>query len=192
MSQGSPQVGAGNITFQGNTSTPANCIVSTTSEACFTISGSGTKCIINGFELRTTTVGDGISVSDAGFVNVLSNMRFGTCATRHISTARCGIVFVATGYDIVGGASAHFHSIQNGIIFSNNDTFTITGTPAFTFFCDIGQGSSVRLTGATFTGSATGMRYNVESNGILNVGGAGASYLPGHAGGATSTGGQYL
>ena len=43
----------------------------------------------------------------------------------------------------------------------------------------------------TFSGSATGQRYNASQNSVINTYGGGASYFPGNAAGATATGGQY-
>ena len=43
----------------------------------------------------------------------------------------------------------------------------------------------------TFVGSATGARYSVALNGVIQTTGAGASYLPGNSAGSSATGGQY-
>lgn len=42
------------------------------------------------------------------------------------------------------------------------------------------------------TGSATGMRYLVESNGVVNCWGNGETYLPGNSAGVKNFGGQYI
>jgi hypothetical protein len=43
----------------------------------------------------------------------------------------------------------------------------------------------------TFTGAATGKRYDVTENGVISTAGGGANYFPGNAAGTTATGGQY-
>jgi hypothetical protein len=56
-------------------------------------------------------------------------------------------------------------------------------------------GSGVRAwwgaAAATFTGSATGLRYHVEENSVIETNAAGATFFPGNAAGTTTTGGQY-
>jgi hypothetical protein len=67
------------------------------------------------------------------------------------------------------------------------------GTPAFSVaFAAAMVGASLFAQGATFSGAATGQRYNVQSNAVILTNGAGANYFPGNAAGATATGGQYL
>lgn len=44
----------------------------------------------------------------------------------------------------------------------------------------------------TIVGSATGPRYFVEQNGIMNCFAAGADRLPGSTAGTAATGGQYV
>lgn len=53
-------------------------------------------------------------------------------------------------------------------------------------------GSSTRATGMTFSGAATGKRYDVATNGVINTNGGGASYFPGNVSGTSATGGQYV
>jgi hypothetical protein len=48
------------------------------------------------------------------------------------------------------------------------------------------------VNGITFTGAATGQRYDIRENSVCNVAGGGATYLPGDVAGATATGGQYV
>jgi hypothetical protein len=45
---------------------------------------------------------------------------------------------------------------------------------------------------ANVTGAAVGPRYYVATNGIVNTGGGGATYVPGNAPGTVLSGGQYV
>jgi hypothetical protein len=47
------------------------------------------------------------------------------------------------------------------------------------------------VNGNTFSGSATGKRYAIDTNAVVFVGGAGATYLPGDVTGTVATGAQY-
>jgi len=193
VNQASPQVGAGSVLFQGNTSTPGNCIISVTGSSCFVGTNAAVQFTVNGFELRTTTSGNCVEANNGASLTIGSNMRFGACATRHVQTTRTGVISISTGYTITGNASAHFYAEQAGVIFSNGDAFVTEGAPAITTFCQAATGGNVRVTGATFSGTgATGTRYSVTGNAVVNTNGGGASYFPGSVAGATATGGQYL
>lgn len=76
---------------------------------------------------------------------------------------------------------------------TSDRTVTLTGTPAFSqsyVFAD--DTSLIRATSMTFSGSATGKRYDVATNGVINTNGGGATYFPGSVAGTTATGGQYV
>jgi hypothetical protein len=53
-------------------------------------------------------------------------------------------------------------------------------------------GLGIYVSGATFAGSATGPRYVVSLNGVINTFGGGASVFPGNSAGSIATGGQYV
>lgn len=193
VNQTSPQVGAGVVLFRGNTTTPANCIVSITNGTCFQAIGAGTKFTIDGFQLSTTSSGNCVSTNFQGSITIHPNMDFSSCATRHLAPAAGGVIEISSGYTISGGAQQHIHASQGGLVFSNGDTFTLVGTPAFNNFANASVCASIRITSATFAGSgATGQRYQATLNGVINTGGGGASYLPGDVAGATGSGGQYV
>ena len=54
------------------------------------------------------------------------------------------------------------------------------------------ENATIRIGHNTFSGSATGKRFEATVNGVIYSSGAGASYLPGNAAGTTATGGQYI
>ena len=100
-----------------------------------------------------------------------------------------------TGYEIAESPGWYHIYAVNGGFFSlvNTTTVTITGTPAWGFgFVKSDQMSSVLIGSTTvFSGSASGVRYSATLNSVINVQGAGASFLPGGTAGSTATGGQY-
>jgi hypothetical protein len=101
------------------------------------------------------------------------------------------LVFTAN-YTISGGALRHWYSSVFGWIHCIGHTVTITGTPAFSGAFAFSYFGYMNVSGCTFSGSATGARYYSGANGIINTGGAGASYLPGDTAGSTASGGQYV
>jgi hypothetical protein len=103
---------------------------------------------------------------------------------RHIFISS-GVVSATGNYTISGGCYEHVVAQGGTAVFSvSSKTITLTGTPAFS-----GQFVSAEVTGtviaylATFSGSATGKRYNVTTNAVINTYGGGATYFPGNVNG---------
>jgi hypothetical protein len=95
-------------------------------------------------------------------------------------------------YTISGNALRHWDVQQNSFLICNSRTITLTGTPAFSQrFGSATTGSLLNTTVVTFSGAATGKRYNVDLNAVISTAGGGASYYPGDAAGSAATGGQY-
>jgi len=186
-----PWVGSGTVTIKGNASTPANVLLSTTSASTVTCKNGG-RIALQDLELRTTTSGDCIASINNAYVSV-SNVRFGTCAANHVR-ARDGGVFEAIGnYTISGSAAIHWGTFFSAMIRAAGFTITLSGTPAFsTSFAQAGNCGGMLVSINTFSGAATGKRYDVVNNGVINTGGGGATYLPGDTAGTTATGGQYV
>lgn len=182
------------VIFQGNSATPGNVILSTTSATAITVS-SGARVAFKNFEVRTTTSGSCIAGNASGVVVLAGGMRFGACASRHIDMRNISSCIVSGNYSIVGGAQRHlFATLNSTIDMTTTITVTLTGTPAFSleFACSMDGGviyiSQFRV---TYSGAATGKRYDVTENGVIDVDGGGATYLPGDVAGASATGGQY-
>ena len=110
-----------------------------------------------------------------------------------MNAANGGVIEAGGNYTISGNAAVHWLAAQSGEILVAGATVTLSGTPAFSsaFASANGLGDIV-CPAITFSGSATGQRYIVASNAVVNTNGAGASYLPGNAAGSSSTGGQYI
>jgi hypothetical protein len=78
-------------------------------------------------------------------------------------------------------------------------TITTSGTPALSSaFVDASGSSLLLATSITFSGTgATGKRFNVTNNAVINMGGGSANYFPGNSAGTgtnsgTSPYGLYL
>jgi len=183
----------GNLVLQGNTTTPANCIISTTSNNCIA-HGDITGWDVKGFKLQTTTSGSCLSVT--GGTLRLSNIDFGACLGSHIAASSNAIVQMMTNYAISGGAAAHLDIQADG--FYNAATRTITFLASVTFgssFAFVSYKGQAWLHGMTFTLGAfavTAKRYTGTGNGVIFVNGGGANYLPGNVAGTTATGAQYF
>ena len=179
----------------GDTTTPTNCVISTTSAHCVTVSNAA--CLsIKGFRLQTTTAGSCINASSYGSVTLTGNMNSHTCASFHL-LANGGTVTSVGGnsYTITGNAAAHLYSAGTGSKLAvTSNTVTLTGTRTFSIAFAQAETLSVILSYySTFSGgTVTGTRYSVTTNSIINTGGGGASHYPGSAAGSTGSGGIYV
>jgi hypothetical protein len=182
-------VGLGTVTLQGNTSTPANVLLSTGASDCISVLSGGT---LNVTGLRLTNSGSFLLHANSGLIRFAS-MTFGACGSQQLR-ATDGGRFLATGnYTIDGGASNHWSAVGNGVIRVQGKTITLTGPPNFSAaFANADLNSTVLVNGNTFSGAATGARYSATNNAVISSGAAGATYLPGNAAGSTSGGGQYF
>jgi hypothetical protein len=192
-----PWVGWGTVTLNGDTTTPANCIISTTSANCITATGAGSTINVQGFKLTTATGGHGLSAVLGGTINVTGNMNYGSIAGSLYNQINCGegIINVNNSYTISGSdtGGAHIQITPGGIVnLAGGITVTLTGTPAFANYAAVSGPSILEIANVTFSGSATGTRYIATKNGVIDTGGGGASYLPGNAAGSTASGGQYV
>lgn len=186
------QVTGGSVSIVGDETTPANCTITTTSASCFTASDFAGPYTLAGFKLSTVTSGTGISASGKAAVVRFKNLDFGACASAHIQAHAHSLVEASGNYKISGAAPWHCSGFTGGAVTIQVRTVTITGTPAFSYTFALAQtGGIVTLYNNTYSGAATGPRYNAATNAVINTGGGGATALPGDTAGSTATGGQY-
>jgi hypothetical protein len=100
-----------------------------------------------------------------------------------------GSIEALGNYAITGGGQAHWAIAGGGTIRCQSKTITLTGTPGFVAFA-IANGGTLLVGGNTYSGSATGQRFQGFGNGVLSAD-ASATTLPGNAAGTLATGGRY-
>ncbi len=189
-----PYLGTGPITIVGNTSTPANCLLSGTG---IRISADSTFATyeMRGFETRTSTSGNSIALSGIGILK-LNNWRFGTCAGSHMRVDNgARLTGISGSFTISGSASYFAIGGYSATIDFNSATITLDASVTFTATAYAQYMALVNFQQATFTlgaFSVTGQRYNALGNSLISSGGAGANFIPGSTAGATSSGGTYL
>ncbi len=184
-----PWIGSGTVTLQGNTTTPANALLSTgASDAIVAMSGGALT--VTGFKL--TNSGSFLLHASSGSIR-FSLLTFGSCGSQQVRVTDGGRISAIGNYGIDGGAGNHWSAVGNGIVRVQGRTITLTGTPAFSAaFANADLSSTVLVNGNTFSGAATGSRYGATNNAVISSGGGGATYLPGNAAGSTGAGGQYI
>lgn len=182
-----PFVG-GEPIFRGDTANPGNVIVSVAGAPCFTSLNSAIYSV-EGFKVATTSAGDCLLAQGGGQINITGKMEFGACAAGHMHAKYGGQINVSANYTISGNAIYHWWSeTAGGSIQVIGRTITLSGTPAFTAFANATIVSQVVPVSNTYSGSATGKRYDVTLNAVILSAGA---TLPGSASGTTDGFGVY-
>jgi hypothetical protein len=180
------------VIIQGNASTPANVLLNLTSQNAFQVTN-GAILTVKGFKISITTLGSGFYVNQGGVI-YWSDIDFGSVPGFHMDVFQNGFARSIGNYSISGGAVGHMHAMQGGKIINNSNIVTITGAPFFSsFFIGIAGPGTAQCIGQTYIGSATGQRYLVHNNALLDLGNIGGptSYFPGDAAGVTQAYGVY-
>lgn len=188
-------VGSGKIIIQGDVSTPANCVMS----SALDVTNCTSDVEVRGIRFTGTfngEAGSAITAVNNKSITITGNCTFANTAGRHIYCLQ-GLVNINSSYSITGGGVCHYIAFIGGKIVNavSGVTITLTGTPAFAaafVFADRCAVINIPTALVTFSGSATGTRYSVAGNAVINSGGGGATYFPGNVSGTTATGGQYL
>lgn len=190
-------IGSGTFTLLGDSTTPANCLISRTSADAISANNCGSWAI-NGFKLATTTSGIGLRAIGARTSLTLANMDFGTVAgAHHILAEQDARVFAnATAIKISGGTAYACWGVgSGGVLQAYSTAITVTASFTITRFVDAGTWGLVDTGSLTFSLGAftiTGQRYNANATGGgINTGGGGASYFPGTTSGAATSPGWY-
>jgi len=181
--------GDGTLLISGNEANPSAVVISTNGP-CFFLHNVLGKFAITGVRLQTSGSGDCINVTNA--FAMFGNIHFGDCAGAHILLDAGGRCDASSAYSIVGSAASHVNAYANSVFRNIYKNVTITGAVTFGnafVFCTFL--SSVTFFGTTFTGSASGKKYDLSYNGTIRTASAGVSYLPGSTAGTITSGGQY-
>lgn len=182
--------GPGGVIIRGNSTTPSNVLISCANGPCFSANNVSRWTILD-LKVSTTSSSWCIHCTNGATI-VIGNLDFGSAVHAHIVCDERGSVTISSNYVISGSAVAHVYLDRLSNFSCNTKTITITGTPNFsTAFILTANVSSTFFPGCTFSGSATGKRYDIYMNGVVYVNGAGTTYFPGSVAGTTATGGQY-
>jgi hypothetical protein len=193
------------VDLVGDVSAPASCVISQVGGNAISVTRNGRlniaglKLTATGTEASYYNVGSAIVATAGANVTIGESVIFGTCSSNHIESWTGSGVTVAspgpnegTPYSIAGGAGiAHAYAAPGGYISFADSALTLTGTPNFGGAFAVANEGIVSCYGCSFSGAATGSRYSVGLNGVIETNGAGANYLPGSAAGSFGSGGQY-
>jgi hypothetical protein len=188
-------IGGGSVLVSGNVTTPTNCLIAPTEANSVAFQAAGPVFLsVQGFYLNSTNILTGLYADFNGAtIQINGQMNFGTVSGYHMQSSH-GFIFVNSSYTISGGAPSggHLFSAYGGQIeYGGGVTATVTGTPGFFNFARASSLGTIAVTGATFTGAATGARYVSVFNAMIETAGGGANFFPGNASGLASNGGIY-
>lgn len=178
--------------LRGNPTTPANVRINATT-AGLSLTGATGQLGVDGLTFNTGLIG--ASVTSYGLLQ-LYHVNYGAAITLSDIAAVGGTVSLFDSYTVSSsGAFYHWFASNQGVIDASGltgQTITLAGTPSFVFFAaatDLGfinAGTSI-----TFSGPATGFRFDAVRNGVIYTAAAGVSFFPGDADGSVQSGGQY-
>lgn len=173
------------LVIQGNSGTPANVAIT----SAMTV-GAGARATIK--DLAITSAGHGLVLNGAGASCDFANIAFGSCTNAQIYLASGATATMTGNCSFAGSSQVRVWARWNAVYVEEFRTCTYVGTPAYSVAnMYILSGATVSSAVSTQTGSATGTRYSVNGNALLETGGGGASFFPGDVSGGTGTGGQY-
>lgn len=199
-----PLNGSGSCTWIGNSTTPANCLISSGNGqgAGILANGAGANYAFNGFKVVSTGTldfawsGRGIGAYLGGILS-LSNMEVGACTEAQIISASSGSnIILSTKLIVSGGAQYHTYCTGAGNLACAPQSLPALSITAAVSIGVWARADALGIAGLIYgsiagSGNVTGQKYNATANGIVTTNTGNTSYLPGTVAGATSTGGQY-
>ena len=176
------------IQFVSSSGNPAACLFST-SATCF-LAANGAWFTLSGVGVASSAT-NGLEASNQGRIDY-SNVNFGVCANAHQYAWDSSQITCSSNYSISGGAVNHILSARNGVVYRTGFSCTLSGTPAFSgAFAQASDNGTIYESSGSYSGSATGVRFNASLNGVIDPGTTSLTYYPGNAAGVLAEGGQY-
>ena len=183
-----PGVGIKNLYLTGNVSSVSDCKITTSTSGCISVK-SPLNVTISGFQLKTTGYHSEIYSSKNANVT-LDKIIYDDCGYAQINANYAGRITLSEDYEVIGDAVTHIHCDTGGQIYGAVEA-TFTGTPNFSAFVIGVSFGNVYVAGMTWTGSVTGQRFLVHSNGCI-YGTSSLSFIPGDSDGVEASGGKYI
>lgn len=131
----------------------------------------------------------GVNLSVRSFLN-LDGVNFGACVY-FMAVSSGAALRIASNWGFQASATVGIFASTNAVVMAEGfGTCTITNSPSFAnAFLYAENGAAIRINGNTWSGAATGGKYNITNNSTVFVNGAGDNYLPGTAGNYSKTNG---
>ncbi|MET3995050.1 hypothetical protein ABID65_006716 [Bradyrhizobium sp. S3.9.2] len=186
-------LGSGNVTFNGNTTTPGNVIISSASVAVYAATVVGGNFSFNGFRLQSSG-GQDANVGSYTIVTFTGCEWAGTSSNFRVYCGSFGRLQLQGAHKVLTGGAGLMLVENGGYLYINGAAFTIGANMTFSSATAIarstGMLSAFTTTFALGAFAVTGSRYQAVTNSvILDTGNI--NLFPGSVAGTTATGGQY-
>ncbi len=182
-------VGGARLDIRGNAAAPQNVVIQAATYHTTRWLG-GSKSALRHVQLEAANTWSLINVQEASDLYIDNLIFTGISSRDHMEVSDNSAVTVAGNYQITGGAKDHLNFAKGSQFNASGKTATLTGTPNFTrSFAYFTHGANYYVWNMTWSGAATGKRYEVLYNATCN--GGSATHFPGDAAGTTANGGQY-
>ena len=142
----------------------------------------GARVRVKDLKITAGTNGYGLVAKLGGYIEYIG-VNFGAVGHSHMTATDGGLIAQVGAYTISGGGQIHFYAQLGGKFFAQGGTITLSGTPAFSVAFAQAVDLGLIVSQATYSGSATGKRYNAASGGMIETYGAGTSHFPGNSAG---------
>jgi hypothetical protein len=181
-------IGAPQVRIIGNTTTPANCLISITGNNCIQsgdAAGNVAHLFVDGVKMSTTTSGHCFELHYASSIRQGSNIDFGACAGSHVYHHTGGYwCHTAPGYTVSGGAVAHISAGVCSVAIAHGTQLSFPNAISFSqAFLAPNNGGTILFDGNTYVNksnvSALSWSASLSNGGILATGQSTQSYLPG-------------
>jgi hypothetical protein len=187
-------LGAGTVSFIGDTTTPANVHISVASGNCVSAHSASGSFVVGGFKLTSGNTQD-VWIGSRCQVTLSNNEYAGGANYRVRASGFANLVFSGTGNVISGGGIGFFLYERHAQGTMYNCTFTLSANLTYSgAFATVRSLAYIEMSANTFTLGAftvTGPRYSVSVNAGLVGTSANANYFPGNSAGSAVTGGIY-
>lgn len=183
------------LSITGDLANPANYVIATGASQFGILAGAWSVGVY-GVTIRGDNTNAKLVEAYAGGYISLQNVRFtGTVIPSLAIRASAGSYVEIRGTLVFACSGAYACvAIQGGFIaFTSTAVVSYSGSPAYTLANMAAiDGGVIWAQAGGFTGTATGQRYAVSTNGVIQTGGGGINLFPGSVAGATQNGGQYV
>lgn len=187
----------GTLTILGDASNQGLYIIqgATGASSIFGVSGGG-GINFTGVTLQATGAGCNHIATNGAPNVIVQNVTFANLLTNSLDALLIGgtSILVLKQGCIFSGSMRSIFNAAAGTIYLGNSAITVNGTPNYSLATAIAvDGGRIISSGASFSGAATGQRYSVYANGLIDTAGGGGNLFPGNSAGSSGvTGGQYV
>lgn len=155
------------LSIIGDHSTPANVVISTTSNTAFDLWGA--QLYLDGVTIQTTTGGYGLLIRNHSALET-GNIRFGNVASEMIACQYKSTMQASGTTDVVGDANSFCHVTKGALVSFSNQTinFSKPGGNSFTDYVWGINDATVACDGCTLTGAIIAGHTTVHDHSLLN------------------------